>query len=1142
MSERQESTHLASDPRRSAWVSANAGSGKTHLLADRVTRLLLDGANPSRVLCLTYTKAAAAEMASRLYTRLGDWALLPDDELTRALKTIGAQDVSAQQLRDARRLFASALETPGGLKIQTIHSFCQHVLARFPVEAGISARFHVLDERSAAELMKRARNDVLSRAAQGDQHLKDAIAALAARAGDDRFAEILDAILGQERGKLRDAMERHGGHDKLCAAVRHTLNVGPDESPESIVGQFCRQMHGEKDRGLQVMTWLAEGSDTDRNHSDCLGEFLQSAANPDSIEALGKLFLKSDGTPRERLATRDLIGRNPANHEYLLQLQQRYLAMQQQFAAATTAVLTEAVVTLAGAVIDAYGALKRARSALDYDDLTRHALDLLDRRASAEWVLFKLDGGLDHILVDEAQDTSPQQWRIVAKLVEDFFSGAGTHSDKLPPTMFAVGDEKQSIFSFQGADPNAFAAHLRQFEERAKAARMAFEPVELQASYRGARDVLTFVDKVFKTDLARAGLSSSGGAIRHQAVRLEIPGRVEVWAPAKPDPTKASEAKSPVDAPEPDAAFKVLARQIADRIRRWLDAGLVLPVTKMPVQPGDIMILVRRRAALAEEIIRQLIDRDIRVAGADRMKLSEQIAIADLVALGRFALLPDDDLSLAALLKSPLMGVSEDELFELAHGRKGFLWNELKARKNEKKVFRRAFDTLTDALARADLVPPFEFYSAVLSRGVRRALAARTGGEASDAIDEFLALALAYESAHAPNLEGFLHWFGSGASEVKRDMEYGGNAVRVMTVHGAKGLQAPIVIVPDTTQIPFESRNDCILYHQGLPFFGVRKNLETPVIAQARADAHDAEMHEYGRLLYVALTRAQDWLVVCGYETKLRPPITPRSWYAHVRDAARAVCREEKDIAGESILVYGDSLDKFARAIPDNSVAQSPLPDFLFRAAAPEKIVQRVLQPSQLTEAEDPPVFSPFAEDGQRFRHGLLVHALLAMLPALAPQAREAAGLRYLAGKGVESEERAQIVKETLAVLNAPEFAGLFVPESRAEVPLSVDLPEIGPGVRVSGQVDRLAVTSDSVLIADYKTNRPPPARVEDVPSLYRTQMALYRAALKKIYPQKRIACALVWTDGPRLMTLPEPLLDAETQQITRRFMDMATP
>ncbi|HEY4265604.1 MAG TPA: double-strand break repair helicase AddA [Micropepsaceae bacterium] len=1118
--------HSSTDPGFSAWVSANAGAGKTSLLTDRVTRLLFAGAKPSRILCLTYTKAAAAEMATRLFHRLGEWALLPDGALAARLTAIGAGLPSAKDLRRARTLFALALETPGGLKIQTIHSFCQNILARFPVEAGIPARFTVLDDRSTQELMAEARNTVLERAGKGDRALSKAIALLATRAADGRFAEILNFAVG-DSSRIRDLLRDHRGEAGFFKHLRHTMGIAEGEDELQILTTFCAGLAGHRAELLRATPWLLSGSKSDQDLGSQLQAFLDSGMSPSGYEHLSRAFLTAAGTARQRLVTKRTADERPDLFAFVQSLCDRVQAVEERRKSAVTVALTEALMIVAQAVLSEFDALKRERAGLDYDDLILATLALFKRQNAASWVLYKLDGGLDHILVDEAQDTSPEQWQIVGRLAEEFFSGSGARENAPPRTLFAVGDEKQSIFSFQGADPMQFGKNRAIFKALAEAAKLPFVDLRPEVSRRSARSVLEFVDAVFASEAARDGLTDSGDNIHHDPYRAET-GRVEIWPLVKASANEDRDAWNlAVDALPRSSAQIVLAGRIAARIAGWVRDGVRLPGTDDPIKAGDIMILVRRRNAFTEEVIRQLLDLSVPVAGADRMVLLDQIAIADLVALGRFALLPGDDLNLASLLKSPLVGLSEDALYALAQARTGTLWEELSARKDENAGFGDAHAFLSAALAQADYLPPFEFYARALGKGLRKRILARLGAEAADAIDEFLSLALSHEASHPPSLESFLDWFVKGASDVKRDMEQVGGAVRVMTVHGAKGLEANVVILPDTAQVPDHERREPILYTEDCAFYGVPKILETQAVSAAKIAAQAREMREYRRLLYVAATRAREFLVVCGYENRINSQAVP--WYRHLSEAARRIGREE-EMGGETIVALGAPLTRGPVAAAPADRISIALPDFFGRAATPEPS-SRILRPSEAAGLEEPVLLSPLADGGKRFRRGLFVHALLARLPDIAPAKREAAALAYLRRQGVAADDAAALTAETLAILTDSAFAALFRPDSRAEVAVAAELPELG-NVRVSGQIDRLAVTEEAVLIADFKTNRPPPVHVDQTPRLYRAQMALYRAALRKIYPAKRIDCALVWTDGARLMALPPALLDAEIARI----------
>jgi ATP-dependent helicase/nuclease subunit A len=1116
----------AANPRASAWVSANAGAGKTHTLANRVTRLLLDGAKPERILCLTYTKSAAAEMQGRLFARLGEWAMFDDAKLRNAIAEIGAGVPDTENLKQARRLFALALETPGGLKIQTIHSFCERLLGRFPLEAGIPPSFRVLDEQSARDLIAEARAKVLDRAGSGEIQLAAAVGHIVTETSESRLHQILDAALGNDRRKLeRWFSVLPKGEDALRRLADRAHRVQQGDSVEHIAEEFCAEAKAEAEQLASVVVWLSDGSKTDRAFARELAAFSTRGFSTDAFRSLRGAFCKTDGEAKEKLLTKASIEARPELAAYVMRLAERYIAAEQRCRAARAALLAHAALTIADAVRDVYTAAKRIRGALDYADLISETLALLNRSDAAAWVLYKLDGGIDHVLIDEAQDTSPEQWQIVRKLTEEFFAGVGRRGlCATPRTVFAVGDQKQSIFSFQGADPDEFEVNRRHFSGRA---REDFADLRLQTSRRSAPEILQFVDAVFADTSAREGLTSSGEPIEHQAFRKEAKGLVEFWPAIKPVKTPEPDYWRPVDVESETSPVVQLADKIAGKIRKWLDDKVRLPGHEQPIRAGDIMILMPRREPFATEIIRKLTQVRVPVAGADRIRVKKEIAVMDLIALGRFALLPEDDLNLAALLRSPLVGLSEEELFALANERQGRLWRELIECREELPSFASAVSFLSEVLRRADYAPPYEFFARALSADNMRArLLARLGPEASDAIDEFLSLALEYERVATPSLEGFLHWIERGDAEVKRDMERGRDQVRVMTVHGAKGLEAGIVFLPDTTTLPDPpGRRGELLYQDDGVIFPIRKADACEAVTAAKEIAKQEALKEHRRLLYVALTRAKDRLYICGFENK--NGIREGSWYRLAETAMQRV--GEKVEHGDSyIYAVGDKADETTVAATAQSM-KLRLPDWTTAAPPPDRPRPRLIRPSDEIAAGEPATLSPAGPNrAERFRRGLLIHTLLARLPEVPPAERRAIAVAYLIAQDAPASEAADMADSTLRVLDDPQFAAAFGPGSKAEIAIVADLPELGDGARISGRIDRLAVRETNILAIDFKTNRPPPARVEDVSAVYLRQMALYRLALLKLFPGKRIACALVWTEGPRLMPLPEALLDSQ--------------
>lgn len=1113
----RDDSMVASDPDISAWVAANAGAGKTYTLANRVARLLLADTKPQKILCLTFTKAAAAEMQERLFRQLGEWSMLPDDNLRDRIIAIGGE--AHIELAKARRLFAGALETPGGLKVLTLHAFCQILLSRFPLEAKIPPAFEVLDDQTAREMIDGSRQRVLERAGSGDAMLAPAVARLVTETSEATLNGLLAAAVGGDRRKLDRYFARI---TDLAAAIRDQHGLADGEDEQNITQSFCARLDAEIDQLRAAQSWLASGSKADVKLAERLALVVRDVAN--GFAALGDALLTTEGEPRVKLATNKLSDARPDLLNYLVALQERYCAAANRRKAARAAALTEAALTLIGAMRDDYRLAKRLRGVLDYDDLIVETRNLLTRRGAAQWVLYKLDGGIDHVLIDEAQDTSPEQWEIVRKLTEEFFAGLGRERPRR--TIFAVGDEKQSIFSFQGADPAQFDINRRYFSDIIAGAEQYLQEVPLITSRRSAPEILDFVDAVFESEEARAGLTVSGGLITHRAHRETAKGGIEFWPALIPEDDEEVDYYAPIDTVQKQSPVARLAAQIADRIAGWLNKGARLPDRKHAIAPRDIMILLPRREPFGGEVIRQLKLRRIPVAGADRVRLTEQIAAMDLLALGRFVLQREDDLNLAALLRSPLCGLGEEDLFALAHGRKGDLWSALVARQND---FAACHDFLSSMLERADYAPPFEFYShALTALGGRERLLARLGQESADAIEEFLSLTLTHERGHSPSLETFLDWVERGEIEIKRDMERGRNEVRVMTVHGAKGLEADIVILPDTTSLPEPpSRKGHLLYHDDGVLFPLSDAEAPDIVKAAKLEAEAESLREHRRLFYVALTRARDRLYVCGFQNK--KGISQGSWYELARAAAERL--GVKVSRGDGEIVTIGTLDEETGGAEAPASEKMPLPDWIAATAPNEPISPRLIRPSEAVGI-DPPTFSP--RGNSRFRRGLLVHELLARLPEIAPPKRRELALRYAMTKGAKDADA--LVDETLAVLNDPAFAAAFAPGSQAEAGLVAELPELGAHARVNGRIDRLAVTDREVLILDFKTNRPAPKFEAQVPEVYLAQMALYRAAAARIFPQKRIVCGLVFTDGPRLLQLSDVVLDAQMASMAARL------
>ncbi|ETX27909.1 double-strand break repair helicase AddA [Roseivivax isoporae] len=1099
----------AAAPGLSTWLAANAGSGKTRVLTDRVARLLLQDVSPENILCLTYTKAAASEMQNRLFRRLGAWAMLADDDLRAELRQLGVErDLDRVFLQRARTLFARAIETPGGLRIQTIHSFCAALLRRFPLEAGVSPGFREIEDR-AAELLRATLLDRLS------AERPDLVAGVARHltGGDDGLDALLRDLLGRRHAFWPP---RH------AEAIREPYGIPTNYDEAALLAEVF--LGDETDLVAALLPLLRGGNSYDRKAADALAAF----AGPDAagLAALEAAFLTAKGTVSSRVPGKDVKAAFADAMHRLDALCARLEGACGRRTALEAARRDEALHAFAQVFLPEYEREKLLRGWLDFDDLIEKAHALLSDPAVAEWVLYRLDGGIDHILVDEAQDTSPIQWQVIERLAREFTAGAGARSD-VARTIFVVGDKKQSIYSFQGADPREFDRMRDDFATRLAETGNPLQTRALSHSFRSAAPILAAVDATFE------GREPSGfsPAERHIAFKAAMPGRVDLWpvvekAP-KPDPDAWFD---PVDRVGETHHDVILARRIAGFIADAIASGTPLPVegsdgtwTARPVHAGDFLILVRRRAGPFHEIIRACKEAGLPIAGPDRLRVMAELAVRDIAALLSFLATQEDDLSLAAVLRSPLFGLSEQDLHDLAHRRPqgSGLWEELRRRRAD---FPRSLAMLDDLRDRADFLRPYDLIEHILTaHDGRRRLTGRLGTEAEDGIDALLAQALAYEDTAVPSLTGFLQWMQTDDLEIKRSPEAAGARIRVMTVHGAKGLEAPVVILPDCAQ-PSTTLRGALLGAGETAFW--KMSGAKPPPQQAAEDAAKARAaEERDRLLYVGMTRAERWLIVAAAGELGKDGA---SWHAQVAAGlARAGAVPQAFDFGA--LGAGEGL-RLSVGWPDRVAAPAAAPPPPEPVALPEAL----RHPPPAPVAPDP-VRSPSDLGGAKAlpgdageetelakRRGTLLHLLVETLPELAPGLRAEGGARIARAAGADPADLPALMAEARAVIDAPQLAHLFQPGTLAEVALSADVPGLG---RLAGVVDRLVLSPGRVLAVDFKSNRTVPGSPEAVPEGLLRQMGAYAAMLGALYPDREVETALLWTAEARLMSLPHSIV-----------------
>ncbi|HEY7765922.1 MAG TPA: double-strand break repair helicase AddA [Aestuariivirgaceae bacterium] len=1128
----------ASNPFISAWVSANAGAGKTQVLVHRVVRLLLEGILPERILCITFTNAAAAEMSKRLFRDLGEWIALDDETLTLKLRRLSGSDIDSAKLSRARRLFASALDAPGGLKIQTIHAFCERLLQRFPVEAGVVPGFGVLSEQTAVEILSASGRLVLT--GEVSELDSECLNTVVRYAGAQAFDELLKELLKQPH-----LVTQFASPGERRAALETAMDLAPGTTPDAVIASAVA--------GLDRLAYARTADALERLGGSAakLAQSLQALlveGVPDRVfSVLKEIYLTKEGDCRKNFPPAALARTDLPLARFLEAEMRRLDTLIDRHRAATLVEASAALLHLGGKIIGNYERAKRALGSYDYDDLIFKSLGLFANPAQRGWVLYKLDAGIDHILIDEAQDTSPEQWKIIESLTEDFFAGAGARGEAVR-TIFAVGDEKQSIFGFQGADPRFFRAMRDYFAGRIAAAGSKLEKVPLTVSFRSTKAVLQAVDAVFPEEI-------------HEPWRLGAAGLVEIWPVELGEDIPARDPwLPPLDYAPAEAPRRLLARRIARRIRQWFDDKEILPGRGRPIEPSDILILVRTRTTLMDEIVRALKIENLPVAGADRLELTTHLAVMDLIALGHFALLAEDDQMLACVLKSPLIerddgeNIDDDDLLRLAHGRgKTSLWHRLEQAVRDGLPFSKALGRLSAWRRAASDKPPFEFFSTVLNdHGGLVRIAARLGQEAIEPVGEFLSRCLDHDREYPASLTGFLNWIATQGAFIKRDMDIGAGEIRVMTVHGAKGLESNVVILPDTCGTPELGKHPKIFFPPitiagreiEVPLWRVKLDRD-PLKIEALRDAYQAEqLEEHGRLLYVAMTRAADRLYVCGSSTR---ELNEDCWYRRIDTALRGrnLGRELPGPDGRSVWRH-----EHEQQVPPPEAREQqqieppgPLPAWAKAPASPEPRSPSWLAPSRAAaldrrqEAER--VRSPLTcESNTGLKRGALIHRLLQSLAALPkPLRRERAGI-YLAlrGHGLAQDEQQEILRTVFGLLDHEIFAPVFAEGSLAEVPI-VARVELGPGtsIAIDGRIDRLITGPDQILILDFKSNRPAPDRLESVDPSYIRQLALYRRAMLQLYPGLPVRAGLLWTEGPKLMELPEALMESHLHEASHK-------
>ena len=1098
--------YSASNPNESVWVEASAGTGKTKVLSDRVLRLLLNSKNPhpERILCLTYTKAGAVEMKSRIFERLSEWSVINDESLQKNLiELFSGENLDYDKLKEykkrARTLFALLLDTPGGIKIQTIHSFCQDILSRFPLEAGVSPYFEVMETEEEDDILAQIRKELITEAENNPQSpVAKYMQYITENMKEGSFTKALKKII-ENKSKLQNIFLKYPDYSDFEHHLALKLQAFPDKLIADFYNEFKISATPLIKKAIEI---LHHGTNDENKKANALQKIVDSDFSAQNFPALQKLILTQKNTVSIK-GTADSKKYNPQiveigqNLADMLNETLKKITRQKLFFA------SQAIFGLAHKLFSSYAEYKQKQAKLDYEDLIFATNRLLSNSSTTSWVLYKLDGGIDHILIDEAQDTSPEQWNIIKSLSEEFFAGIG--SKKEPCTVFVVGDRKQSIFSFQGADPQKMEEMSAYFSAKANS---HFTKINLDVSFRSTSAVLDIVNKIFSVSEASAGVVCRGEKVNHLPYRLGEFGKVEIWPLLVKEKNKSSDDETDdnqsylTQKRTPSLKYQ-LAQKIVAKIKELMQKSANSP---RPIHFGDFMVLVQKRAHFLNEFIRACKEENVNVSGADRMKLSEQIAVQDLISLAKVLLLPNDDLSLAEVLKSPLFNLNDDDLFKLCYNRGGAnLWSKLK----DFSEYAETYQTLQTLFNMVDFVRPFELFDYVLTKmNGRKKFILRMGYEVEDALDEFMNLILDFEKEHIPSLQNFVEWVENHDLEIKRESKQNDvDAVRLMTAHGSKGLQARIVFLPDTTIDNAVKNEQKLLINENTDttYFPFNKDFYEDCSKEINQYLSKKEAEERRRLLYVALTRAEDELYICGYSGSAKGA-SADSWYGLCRSALEKVGELKSD--GTLIYEIGGEIKAPKKTQTADNYTYFEPEEWIFTEAKPENALSKPYTPSKLDDGDDTDSVSPLADKGDYFKRGTIIHKMLQFLPKTLENQLNVAK-KYLAQTDFSLSEQKQISDEVCAVLNNPEFTDIFGPYSRAEVPVMGEVK----GRIISAQIDRLIIMPDRIKIVDFKTNR----RVDEIPPEYINQLNVYAELIGIIYPNKPIETYLLWTNQLKL-------------------------
>lgn len=865
-----------SNPAYSFWINASAGTGKTTILVKRVLGLLANKVEAKRILCLTYTKAAAIEMAERIKQELSNWIFLQEEELVQILTNLLNREITKTDIAHARKLFIFILETENSLNIQTIHSFCQKIIRSFAFEIGISSDFALIKEEDYTDLIFSVKEQIYNKS-YNDQLIFTALKDINLYGSEDSLNSVFREIA--EKISFYTKIFKNASYLELNNNLKKTLKI-TSLSTQEIYNDFLEYY---QDFSL-ARDILSAGNQSEQTKGDFLKiwHFLTPEEKLDRLDEYLDIFMTKEREPRKNLLSSNLKKKFPDLEIILLNEQDRIINFINRLNNFKLWKLSSALTIIASTFTKLFNKIKKEKNILDYHDLIHYTQELFVNNSAKDFVLYKIDSKLDHLLIDEAQDTSPEQWDIISKLTEDFFSGESYECEK---SLFVVGDEKQSIYSFQGANHSFYHNTYNYFKQKILSSKRNFLELELDHSYRSSTIPLKLVDKIFNQQSIKNSVSSKITPIKHISMRSQDFGRIEVL-PCITETTSAAQ---------------ILANNIAMKIKVILDSKTT--IDNHLVQPRDIMVIVKTRDDFYYKLIQSCNELNIPINGLDRINLNNYIGIEDFILIIKFALMPHDDLNLATILKSPLFNISEENLLEICALRSNSVWQEIQNRANLDE-FIDIYSKL-NAILNNNYMKPSEFINYILyDLEAKEKFIARLGQEFIFFLNNFWERVLQFEQENIPTLHAFLEWFIKSKHEIKKTFSPEENKAQILTSHGAKGLQAKIVILPDTTKM-FSTKVDSLLeFSENILYWNGNSNYQNDYIIAKKLCVKAEKYHEYLRLLYVALTRAENWLIIAGFSNL---KLNKDCWYNLILEACMSFPYEIED---DNIIISSDKINK----------------------------------------------------------------------------------------------------------------------------------------------------------------------------------------------------------------------------------------